>query len=363
MCGPADRGACWDVCPPARLRQGASNPPRLPVGSDGPPVHAYEGEGGNAGGRVRHAAPPAHPRDGASRGPRRTARPAPADLFPTGRPSRPPRRFRGVSLSVDARLVRDYLAEAEGLLRHLATLLIELRFTPGDPALRKSVRRGFGTLRGGAAFLGLEAVVGLSERAERLFEPQDGGQVVPEARALGLATSLLELLRNVLRQLRSGGRSGLLDASPLASHAVEDPAAGPEVAGDRPDPVVMVLVGRRRFGLPASSVSQVLEAGEACRAVNGGRACVRLPGEVLPLLELGRRAEESSEDGGPVVVLTVAGRRAALGVDRVEGRQDLAVGPLGPLAALAGLAGAGRAADGRLALVPDLAGLMDGCPA
>jgi two-component system, chemotaxis family, sensor kinase CheA len=102
-----------------------------------------------------------------------------------------------------------------------------------------------------------------------------------------------------------------------------------------------------------------LEADRVIESVQGG--VLELRGEALPYLSLARAvgARADGEGHTSVVVVEQGGRRAGLAVDRLHGEVQTVIKPLGSLFdRVRGLTGSALLADGRVALVVDVRGLL-----
>ena len=67
-------------------------------------------------------------------------------------------------------MLQDFLTEAGELLSDVDNKLVELEKRPGDGALLNDIFRGFHTIKGGAGFLNLPALVELCHLTENLFD-------------------------------------------------------------------------------------------------------------------------------------------------------------------------------------------------
>jgi two-component system, chemotaxis family, sensor kinase CheA len=115
------------------------------------------------------------------------------------------------------------------------------------------------------------------------------------------------------------------------------------------------------YVLPLDHVVECLEL-ERDRSVKstvGG--VLELRGEALPFISLARAVGARGDAGSQhnVVVVEQDGRRAGLAVDRLHGEVQTVIKPLGSLLdGVRGLAGSALLADGRVALVVDVRGLL-----
>jgi two-component system chemotaxis sensor kinase CheA len=124
--------------------------------------------------------------------------------------------------------------------------------------------------------------------------------------------------------------------------------------------VLMVRVGTRLLALPLSNVSEVFELAPGQIQSLDGRVVAAHRQRALPLADMSRWAGAPT-GGRHVVVLHIGHQKLGCLVDDVLGREDVMAKPLGGLLKdVAGIAGATITGDGRIALVLDLAGLVDG---
>jgi len=125
--------------------------------------------------------------------------------------------------------------------------------------------------------------------------------------------------------------------------------------------VLMVRVESRLLAMPLGNVAEVFELSEGQDRPLDGRLVADHRGRALPLADLSAWVGVATGTARHVVVLHIGHQRVGCLVHEVLGREDVIVKPLGPLFAdLSGIAGATVTGDGRLAVVMDLAGLVDG---
>jgi len=87
-----------------------------------------------------------------------------------------------MSFDVDEDILQDFLIEAGEILELLSEQLVELENDPDNRDLLNAIFRGFHTVKGGAGFLSLHALVDTCHGAENVFDTlRNGGrQVSPE---------------------------------------------------------------------------------------------------------------------------------------------------------------------------------------
>jgi len=150
-----------------------------------------------------------------------------------------------MTLDTDDEILQDFLVEAGEIQERLSEELVDLEQSPDDLELLNSVFRGFHTIKGGAGFLGIDALVAVCHRAEDVFNilRQGDRAVDPE-----LMDSVLQVVDEVNRMFEcvhagdqpEGADPELLEKLRLFAmpqdEAVTEPAA-PEVAAEpEPDP-------------------------------------------------------------------------------------------------------------------------------
>lgn len=128
--------------------------------------------------------------------------------------------------------------------------------------------------------------------------------------------------------------------------------------------VLLVDLGGRLFGVPLANVEEAIVLDEAhVRAVES-REVLTVRGASLPICRLrrlfGLPKEVPSARRAFVVVARVADRRLGLVVDDLVGQQDIVIKPLGKsLRSVRGFAGATELGDQRVALILDVASLVE----
>jgi len=105
-----------------------------------------------------------------------------------------------MTLDADDEILQDFLVEAGEIQERLNEELVDLEQSPDDLELLNSVFRGFHTIKGGAGFLGLDALVAVCHRAEDVFNLLRQGDLAisPE-----LMDSVLQVLDEVNRMFES----------------------------------------------------------------------------------------------------------------------------------------------------------------
>ncbi|MBB3225575.1 two-component system chemotaxis sensor kinase CheA [Luteibacter sp. Sphag1AF] len=173
-----------------------------------------------------------------------------------------------MSVELDNELLNVFLIEARELLESLGEQLVDLEATPGDAELLNAVFRAFHTVKGGAGFLGLNAMVGLCHRAEDLLNEARNGAVMLNAAYMDALLESLDLLNDMMRAADAGTPMTPAPESLLARLLIPGRAATAE-------PVAITLTAPM---VPVTSRDPIEDEFEAMLdAAHGGRAAVAEP--------------------------------------------------------------------------------------
>lgn len=128
---------------------------------------------------------------------------------------------------------------------------------------------------------------------------------------------------------------------------------------------LLVEVEGEVYSIPLSSVLETLRVDQRQFHVIGGQEVLKLRDIVLPLIRLEQvfKVQRTSErdDFCYVVVIGAADKRVGLVVTRLVGQQEVAIKSLGNyLANIPGIAGSTILGDGRVTLIVDPVGMIDG---
>jgi len=125
--------------------------------------------------------------------------------------------------------------------------------------------------------------------------------------------------------------------------------------------VMFVQVGERSYALPINFVERVVPAPAASLSRSGDCEMLMLDKEhAVPAVRLhSRLGLPGAEQAATAIVLTLAERRIALLVDRIQSKLDIVVKPLGPLLSRHPyFSGATLAGDGRVVFILDVPRLL-----
>ncbi len=131
-------------------------------------------------------------------------------------------------------------------------------------------------------------------------------------------------------------------------------------------PTLMVMLSHQIYALPLLSIMEIVELDVARTKTIDGQLVVLLRDKALPLFHLREWLLKGEEryvrpDTGHIVVTTVGAERVGLVVDQLLGQEEVVIKALGALLqGTPGLAGATITGNGKIALIVDVAGLING---
>ena len=128
--------------------------------------------------------------------------------------------------------------------------------------------------------------------------------------------------------------------------------------------VLLVEIGVRLFAVPLASVEEAIALDEQQVRTVEGKEVLTVRGVSLPIVRLARlfsiAPQQRERARAFVVIAGVADRRLGFVVDELVGQQDIVIKPLGKsLRSVRGFAGATELGDQRVALVIDVASLLE----
>ncbi|ALO34299.1 chemotaxis protein CheA [Colwellia sp. MT41] len=141
-----------------------------------------------------------------------------------------------MSFEADEEILQDFLVEAGEILESLSEELVELENDVDNTELLNSIFRGFHTVKGGAGFLNLGALVDVCHGAENIFDLLRTGKLTVNAELMDTILSALDTVNDMFVQVQSREPLAPADATLLAeleklSHpeSVNTPADSPNV--------------------------------------------------------------------------------------------------------------------------------------
>jgi len=117
-----------------------------------------------------------------------------------------------MGFEADEEILQDFLVESGEILELLSEQLVDLEQNPDDSDLLNAIFRGFHTVKGGAGFLQLDALVGCCHVAENVFDILRNGKRRVNAELMDVVLQALDVVNEMFEQCRN--REPLVPASP-----------------------------------------------------------------------------------------------------------------------------------------------------
>jgi len=121
-------------------------------------------------------------------------------------------------------IAADFILEAQEILDRLGEQLVSLEQAPQDADQLNAVFRGFHTLKGGAGFLRIQAMVELCHAAEETLGMARSGQATLQAHHFDAAQQSLDYLQSMLDSVSAGTEPGYAPPELIAQFDVNGPA-------------------------------------------------------------------------------------------------------------------------------------------
>ena len=109
-----------------------------------------------------------------------------------------------MAIDTSDEILQDFLVEAGEILEELNEQLVDLENSPDDYDLLNTVFRGFHTIKGGAGFLGIEALVTVCHRAEDVFNVLRQGQRTVDADLMDAVLQVLDEVNAMFANVQDG---------------------------------------------------------------------------------------------------------------------------------------------------------------
>lgn len=109
-----------------------------------------------------------------------------------------------MAIDLEDEILQDFMIEASEILEQLGEQLVELERRPADKDLLNAVFRGFHTIKGGAGFINLTALVEICHRAEDVFNTLRQGDRVVDAELMDAVLQVLDIVNQHFDAIRRG---------------------------------------------------------------------------------------------------------------------------------------------------------------
>ncbi|MFZ5843345.1 MAG: chemotaxis protein CheA [Pseudomonadota bacterium] len=129
-----------------------------------------------------------------------------------------------MALDADEEILQDFLVEAGEILELLSEQLVKLERSPDDLPLLNAIFRGFHTVKGGAGFLKLNALVEVCHLGENIFDKLRNQELRADAQIMDLVLQVLDVVNSMFDEVRAGNEP--TPADPGFLEALQDCADG-----------------------------------------------------------------------------------------------------------------------------------------
>lgn len=146
-----------------------------------------------------------------------------------------------MALDTDDEILQDFMVEAEEILDGLNEQLVALESQPQDSDLLNAIFRGFHTIKGGAGFLSLDAMVALCHKGEDVFNLLRQGERQVDAEMMDTFLKVLDSLNAMFAELKSGDYPKHADPailSQLSAYLDTNAVPAPVKPEPEPEPVI-----------------------------------------------------------------------------------------------------------------------------
>lgn len=125
-----------------------------------------------------------------------------------------------MSFEVDEEILQDFLVEAGEIIEQLSEQLVDLEQNPDDKPLLNAIFRGFHTVKGGAGFLQLTALVDCCHYAENVFDILRNGQRKIDSDLMDIVLQALDAVNEMFDAVRAGAEPERASPELIAALAV-----------------------------------------------------------------------------------------------------------------------------------------------
>lgn len=108
-----------------------------------------------------------------------------------------------MAFDADEEILQDFLVEAGEILEKLSEQLVDLEQNPDDSNLLNAIFRGFHTVKGGAGFLQLEALVNCCHSAENVFDTLRNHKRRVDSELMDVVLEALDNVNSMFDQVRN----------------------------------------------------------------------------------------------------------------------------------------------------------------
>lgn len=165
-----------------------------------------------------------------------------------------------MSFDADEEILQDFLVEAGEILEQLSEQLVELESRPDDMDLLNAIFRGFHTVKGGAGFLQLNALVECCHIAENVFDILRKGERRVSSELMDVVLQALDTVNAMFDQVREQSEptpAAVPPAEPAAPPEAPAQSVSSDITDDEFEQLLDALQGDEA---PASAVAEASAA-------------------------------------------------------------------------------------------------------
>lgn len=141
-----------------------------------------------------------------------------------------------MSFEMDEEILQDFLIEAAEILEQLSEQLVQLENDPENKDLLNAIFRGFHTVKGGAGFLAVSALVDTCHGAENVFDTLRNGQRTVTSDLMDVILQALDTINAQFAQLQAREEPEAADSELLETlHKLSQPESNDDTAADDTD--------------------------------------------------------------------------------------------------------------------------------
>ena len=160
-----------------------------------------------------------------------------------------------MAIDLEDEIMQDFLLEAGEILESLNEQLVQMESSPDDMDLLNGVFRSFHTIKGGAGFLAIDALVDVCHTAENVFDILRQGKRSVDAELMDVVLEVIDVVNVMFQQIQQAKdptpadsqlmeRLKLFSVPQVATNVVQEnettvePVQQDDVVNNEPEPVV-----------------------------------------------------------------------------------------------------------------------------
>lgn len=160
-----------------------------------------------------------------------------------------------MAIDLDDEILQDFLVEAGEIIELLGEQLVELEQSPNDLELLNAIFRGFHTIKGGAGFLAINALVEICHSAEDVFNVLRQGDRQVTADLMDAILQVVDIVNEMFGLVRAGNIPDSADPGLLKRlKGYAKPATADEVVAEVAP--VAVPAATIEVAVPSAAMSQ-----------------------------------------------------------------------------------------------------------